>query len=232
MPPDRALFPWYLTIQTWWCHYRQQGATRPAARCDKHQLRKSTPEELLNAIEQVLPHFNNKRYNIAAIYKKCIELGFLEKDCIAENTFRRHVKRFDLLKPESQAKSKRRQAFSKQHANEMWQCDTLVGPYLKIKGERVRTYLICFIDDASRIIPHGQFYLNDNEDIRSRITQSTEFKSLSPNDILDYIQHQLDKCGLPHNTFTESAINLILKVNHGNLRATKNLCEEACRKPY
>ena len=64
----------------------------------------------------------------------------------------------------------------------------------------------------------------DNEDIRSRITQSTEFKSLSPNDMLDYIQHQLDKCGLPHNTFTESAINLILKVNHGNLRATKNLC--------
>ena len=64
----------------------------------------------------------------------------------------------------------------------------------------------------------------DNEDIRSRITQSCEFKSLSPNDLLDYIQKQLDQCGLPHNTFTEAALNLINKVNSGNLRATKNLC--------
>lgn len=64
----------------------------------------------------------------------------------------------------------------------------------------------------------------DNEDIRTRITQSAEFKSLSPNDILDYIHRQLDQVGLPHNTFTEAALNLILKVNNGNLRATKNLC--------
>lgn len=64
----------------------------------------------------------------------------------------------------------------------------------------------------------------DNEDIRSRITQSSEFKSLSPNDMLDYMHRQLDQSGLPHNTFTEAAINLILKVNNGNLRATKNLC--------
>lgn len=64
----------------------------------------------------------------------------------------------------------------------------------------------------------------DNQDILSRITQSCEFKSLSPNDVLDYIQKQLNQCGLPHNTFTEAALNLINKVNNGNLRATKNLC--------
>ncbi len=189
-------FTWR-TIQTWWYHYRQHGATRPAARCDKHQLRKSTPEELLHAIEQVLPHFNNKRYNIAAIYKKGIELGFLEKDRIAENTFRRHVKRFELLKPESQVKSKRRQAFSKQHANEMWQCDTLVGPYLQIKGERVRTYLICFIDDASRIIPHGQFYLNDN----------------TPN-LIHCFQNGIFKRGVPRAMYVDNGSNYASKEMH------------------
>jgi len=66
--------------------------------------------------------------------------------------------------------------------------------------------------------------MRDNDEIRSRITQSAEFKPLSPTDILTFIQHQLDRAGLPHNTFTENALHLINKASHGNLRAVKNLC--------
>lgn len=62
------------------------------------------------------------------------------------------------------------------------------------------------------------------EEIHSRITMSEEFKPLSPDDIVRFIHQQLDRSGLPHNTFTEEAIHLINKVNRGNLRATKNLC--------
>ena len=64
----------------------------------------------------------------------------------------------------------------------------------------------------------------DLEEIHSRITMSEEFKPLSPDDIVRFIHKQLDRSGLPHNTFTEEAIHLINKVNRGNLRATKNLC--------
>lgn len=64
----------------------------------------------------------------------------------------------------------------------------------------------------------------ENEDIHSRITMSEEFKPLSPDDITKFIHNQLDRSGLPHNTFTEEALHLINKVNKGNLRATKNLC--------
>lgn len=66
--------------------------------------------------------------------------------------------------------------------------------------------------------------MRDNDEIRSRITQSAEFKPLSPNDIITFIHHQLDRSGLPHNTFNENALNLINKACNGNLRATKNLC--------
>lgn len=64
----------------------------------------------------------------------------------------------------------------------------------------------------------------EHEEIHSRITMSDEFKPLSPDDIIAFIYRELDKSGLPHNTFTQEAIHLINKVNHGNLRATKNLC--------
>jgi putative transposase len=55
-------------------------------------------------------------------------------------------------------------AFSKQYANEMWQLDTLFGPYLKNGKTSSQTKLIAFIDDASRIVPHGQFFLAENTD--------------------------------------------------------------------
>lgn len=64
----------------------------------------------------------------------------------------------------------------------------------------------------------------ENEEILSRVTMSEEFRPLSPAHIIEFIRKQLDRAGLPHNTFTEEAIELINKANGGNLRATKNLC--------
>ena len=186
-------FTWR-TIQTWWYHYRQHGVTEPKTRIDTNRPRKVVPEELLQAIEKVLPHFHNKRLNIAAVYRKCIELGILDRSQIAPNTFRRHVNRFQLLRPDSQVTSKRRQAFAKAHANDLWQCDTLVGPYLKINSRPTRTYLICFIDDASRVIPHGQFYTNDN----------------TPN-LIDCFQSAIFKRGVPRGIYVDNGSNYASK---------------------
>lgn len=186
-------FTWR-TIQTWWYHYRQHGVTEPKTRLDSNKPRKITPEELLHAVEKVLPYFHNKRFNITSVYRKCIEIGVLKRSQIAESTFRRHVNRFDLLKPESQVTSKRRQAFAKAHANDLWQCDTLVGPYIRIKGKPVRTYLICFIDDASRVIPHGQFYTNDNTV-----------------NLIDCFQNAIFKRGVPRAMYVDNGSNYASK---------------------
>jgi type II secretory pathway predicted ATPase ExeA len=61
-------------------------------------------------------------------------------------------------------------------------------------------------------------------DIKSRITYSAKLDTLSPAHLIDYIHHQLDRVGLPHNTFTEAALNLITRSSEGTLRAAKNLC--------
>ena len=70
----------------------------------------------------------------------------------------------------------------------------------------------------------GQLRMRENEEILSRVTNSAEFKPLGPQDIAGFIHRELDRCGLPHNTFTHEALNLIIKASAGNLRATKNLC--------
>jgi hypothetical protein len=38
---------------------------------------------------------------------------------------------------------------------------------------------------------------------------------------------QLDHCGLPHHTFTDDALHLILRSSEGILRAVRNLCSSS-----
>jgi MSHA biogenesis protein MshM len=62
-----------------------------------------------------------------------------------------------------------------------------------------------------------------NEDLKSRVTYSTILKKLNPDDMEHFIASQLDRAGLPHNTFTENALALLVRSSEGILRKAKNL---------
>ncbi len=66
--------------------------------------------------------------------------------------------------------------------------------------------------------------LSVNQDIKSRITFSTIMKRLNPDDMKAFILGQLDQIKLGHNTFSEEAIDLIVRSSDGVLRKTRNLC--------
>jgi MSHA biogenesis protein MshM len=65
--------------------------------------------------------------------------------------------------------------------------------------------------------------LTVNEDIKSRVTYSTILKKLNPDDMESFILKALDTAGLPHNTFTENAMALVIRSSDGILRKAKNL---------
>jgi putative transposase len=83
---------------------------------------------------------------------------------VAPSAFSRLVNQYEMLMPEDQTGNKIRLAFAKAHANQMWQADTLYGPHVTLQGVAVQTRLIAFIDDASRVCCHGQFFLAENVD--------------------------------------------------------------------
>lgn len=60
------------------------------------------------------------------------------------------------------ADNKRRLAFSMEHANELWQGDTMFGPFVRCKEGPRQAKLIAFIDDASRVLCHGEFFFEEN----------------------------------------------------------------------
>lgn len=205
-------FTWR-TIQTWWYYYRKHGITDAPVRSDKGTLRKVAPEDIFAAIEKTLPTFrsphpgqggkqSNRPLNIQALYRACIEQGHLRRDQIAPNTFRRAVNKYDLLKSEQPDHPKRRLAFAKAHANELWQVDSLHGPYLRYfngpnpakRPAAQQVFLIAFIDDASRVITNARFYHADNTE-----------------NLIDCFQNALYKRGVPQAIYADNGSNYASK---------------------
>ncbi len=169
------VFTWR-TIQTWWSRYQKHGITvmHNKPRSDRGSFRKVTPETVLEAVQSVLPSLHQKSFTIAAIYRLCIERGILRREQIAPNTFRRLVHEFEMLKADTD--SKPRLAFAKEFANQMWQADTLVGPYIDTSAGKAQARLIAFIDDASRVVAHGEFFLQENVDTLIRAFRTALYK--------------------------------------------------------
>jgi len=173
-------FTWR-TIQTWHYRYKNHGVTgmTSSSRADKGVPRKVTPEETLEAINTALPHFRQKKPNKSAIYRFCIEKGLLRAEQVALTTFCRLIREYELLK-EDVGENKRRLAFSMQYANQLWQADTMFGPHV----QRRQTKLIAFLDDASRVLCHGEFFFEENTDSMIQAIRAAFYKRGVPEQLL------------------------------------------------
>lgn len=65
--------------------------------------------------------------------------------------------------------------------------------------------------------------LKVNEDIKSRITYSVVLKKIGPEEMEAFVLRELDTVALPHNTFTENALALLVRSSDGILRNARNL---------
>jgi len=178
-------FTWR-TIQTWYSRFQKHGLTvmENKPRSDLGKTRKIQVEDILEAIRQVRPKLRgNTHPSRALVYRLCIEEGLLTRSQIAPNTFRRIVKQYELLKSDAETGNKHRLAFAKAHANQMWQADTLFAPHLKVNGTAVQTRLIAFIDDASRVCCHGQFFLHENTDTLVEALRAAFYKRGVPDSL-------------------------------------------------
>jgi putative transposase len=181
-------FTWR-TIQTWFYRYKNHGITGMTnhARKDKGQHRKVTPEELLEALNAAKPHFHHARSNKRALYRFCIEKDLLPPGRISQTTFYRFLREYQLLAADANDTDtdKKRLAFSMKYANQLWQADTMFGPYVDTgTGARKQAKLIAFIDDASRVLCHGEFFCEENVDTLVRALRAAFYKRGVPEQLL------------------------------------------------
>lgn len=158
-------FTWR-TISTWLYRYKKDGITTmdKKTRSDKDTQRKVSLPQLAEAINEVLPTLSTNKVGKlpkSVLYQVLLERNYFTRQQLAPTTFYRLVRDNELLNLETTEQL--RMAFAMLHANEMWQGDTMYGPAIKqTDGSWKKTYFIAFIDDASRLITHGEFFYADD----------------------------------------------------------------------
>jgi len=55
-----------------------------------------------------------------------------------------------------------RRKFEAELPNDLWQVDCMHGPRVEHNGKQRKTYLIAFMDDHSRLVTHGEFFLSES----------------------------------------------------------------------
>jgi len=152
------------TILRWISLYRGSGeeivALFPKNREDRGKARVYDKDTCLGLIQlrKELPELP-----IRLVRDKAQRRGILPADASADlSTLYRFLNAQGLMKKTpSQAVDRRK--FEAEFPNDLWQSDVMHGPKLQVGKERARkVYLIAFIDDHSRLITHGKFYVSES----------------------------------------------------------------------
>ncbi|WP_426336542.1 DDE-type integrase/transposase/recombinase [Pseudoduganella sp. R-31] len=113
------------------------------------------------------------------LYRVLLQRNLFTRSQLAPTTFYRMLRKNQLL--DEPTMHKQRLSFAMQFANELWQADTLHGPSIKqADGQWKKTFLIAFLDDASRVITHAEFFYRDNTENMVQAFRSALYKRGKP----------------------------------------------------
>lgn len=146
------------TIKEWLRVYKLKGidGLYPKGRSDKGQARK-----VKNGIKEIVVNLKleNPKRTAKSIYEEIIIRNIIKPSELSLSTIQRYVRTIDVNATKT---IKDRRAFEFENPNDCWQSDISVGPYITINGIRHKTYIIAFLDDASRLIVSCRAFENDN----------------------------------------------------------------------
>jgi len=151
------------TLRDWLGHYRRGGfeALLPKPRADRGRPRALPPAvvDILLAIKE-----GNPKLSVQLVIREARELPDVPPELpLPPATVHRLLARHGLMsKPTDEPGEADRRRFAFQRAGEMWMSDVMHGPAVWVGGRKRKTYLIAFIDDATRVIPHCAFALAEN----------------------------------------------------------------------
>jgi putative transposase len=175
------------TLLDWSMRYRTGGfeALAPKPRQDRGQSRAITPQ-LASLIER-LKRENPHRTGATLLRELALSSGQPAPALSASTLYRflkqRGLSERRLLAPQAHKK------FEAELSNQIWQADMLFGPWVRRpSGGRMQVFLHATLDDASRLIPHAQFYASQGLDAS-----------------LDCLRHAVAARGVPIRLYIDNA---------------------------
>lgn len=145
------------TLRRWIKSYSSGGfdALFPAERSDKNQVRVVPKEiiELAIALKKEAPKRSSKMIADIIAKTKAVKLS--------ERTVRRHLSAHSATLKELMGKTRVYGRFEREKPNELWIGDAMSGPKVLVDGKPKKAHLFAFIDDFSRVVVHGEFFVDE-----------------------------------------------------------------------
>lgn len=180
------------TLRHWLKLYRKDGfdALLPKPRNDRGRPRRlpDVVAELLVSTKEQHP-----KLPVRLVIERARQSGQIPQDLkLPHSTVHRLLSREGLMVKKTDAPfGADRRRFAFEHAGELWMSDVMHGPsVLHEKARRRKTYLIAFIDDATRVIPYAAFAFAEN---------TAAF--------LPVFKQALIRRGIPHRLYVDNGAN-------------------------
>jgi len=152
------------TLRHWLKDYRRGGfdALLPKGRTDRGRLR-VIPQAVADALMSMKEE--QPALSIPQLIRAVQQSGAAPASLtLPPSTVHRLLSRAGLMHktvPDANNQDRRRFAFA--HAGQLWMSDVMHGPSVAIPGRgRRKSYLIAFLDDATRVVPYCAFALSEN----------------------------------------------------------------------
>jgi transposase InsO family protein len=181
------------TLRHWLKDYRRGGfaALLPKGRADRGHSR-ALPQAVADALLSLKDA--QPELSIPQLIRAVQDSGAAPAAlALPRSTVHRLLSRAGLMHKarvtEASGQDRRRFAFA--HAGQLWMSDVMHGPTVAVPGHgRRKTYLIAFIDDATRVVPYCAFALSEN-------TQA----------FLPVFKQALLRRGIPQRLFVDNGAN-------------------------
>jgi transposase InsO family protein len=150
------------TILDWYYAYRKDGieALKPRQRSDAGVTR-AIPPDVARIIVDTKKE--KPKVSVKSILSHLVGKGLIRPGELAPATVYRHLNaHLSKTPPSKTGRTSRR--FAHRFPNDCWQGDCMHGPYIKLQGLRRprKTYLLAFIDDATRLIVGAEFFFAES----------------------------------------------------------------------
>lgn len=174
------------TLRRYMAAYKKLGFKGLLPKPKSKGYLKAISEKVLQAAIQLkreLPERSVRRIITILEKEGLVAVSELSRSTLSHILSKRNYTRKELLRGEFAGKTAARR-FARCGRNSLWQSDIKYGPYIPDgRGGKNRTYLISFIDDATRVITHSEFYDNQRLPMLEDCFRKAVIKFGKPDDI-------------------------------------------------
>lgn len=160
IPASRRCYLSKKTIEAWYYDWKRNGINGLTPQCRVDAGRSKLAEAIQEAI--ISAKRDDPRRSIDQVIVLLERQGKVANGELARSSVHRLLKAHGLSARHVAGPVVERRSFEAEYAGQIWYGDVMHGPRLRLDGRERKTYLVSLMDDASRLVAHSAFHLDES----------------------------------------------------------------------